>query len=95
MKGISGQELTSLKMLIISQIKIARKSCCPNVGGLDSQQNVLSWINGCTLMSCVLKGFGKAHGQQAEDEARLGFCGLVHVVSAGLQPRGGGMTPVW
>lgn len=30
------------------------------------QQNVLSWISACRLMSSVLKGFGKAHGQQGE-----------------------------
>lgn len=45
------------------------------------QQNVLSWINACRLMSSVLKGFGKTHGQQ--DEAHLDLCGLVcvHVLS--------------
>lgn len=47
-------------------------SCCRWAG---LQQNVLSWINACRLMSSVLKGFGKAHGQQ--HEAHLGLCGLV------------------
>lgn len=41
----------------------------------------------------MLKGLGKAHGQQAGDEADLGFGGLTCVVSAGL--RGGDTTPVW
>lgn len=41
------------------------------------QQNVLSWINACRLMSSVRKGFGKTHGQQ--DEAHLDLCGLVCV----------------
>lgn len=45
------------------------------------------------LMSCMRKGLGKAHGQQAEDEAHLGFCGLLCAVSAGLQPRGGMNDP--
>lgn len=42
---------------------------------------MLSWINGCVLMSCVLKGLGKAHGQQAEDKAHPGLCGLVSVLA--------------
>lgn len=39
--------------------------------------NTLSWISGCTLMSCMFKGLGKAHGQQAEDEGHLSFYGFV------------------
>lgn len=42
---------------------------------------MLSWINGSVLMSCVLKGLGKARGQQAEDKAHPGFCGLVSALS--------------
>lgn len=42
---------------------------------------MLSWINGCTLMSYMLKGLGKAHGQQAEGEAHLGFCGYMCMLS--------------
>lgn len=42
----------------------------------------------------VLKGFGKAHGQQGE--AHLDLCGLLCVCClCWPEAQGGGMTPVW